>query len=106
MNKHFLACILISSILFAETSFGDEFSAIYWLEKADTYYNEGSFDIALLSINKSLELDPLNIAAWRIKGDSFYSMNMSIDAINCYSKIIDLNPSDNMAYNAKAESLL
>jgi len=56
----------------------EEFSALYWLEKADSYYKEGSFDIALLSINKSLEMEPSNIAAWRIKGDSYYALTTKL----------------------------
>jgi hypothetical protein len=51
----------IIALVFCSLSPGEEYTADYWLEKANNYYNEGSFDISLLSINKSLEIDPTNI---------------------------------------------
>ena len=39
----------------------EELTACYWLDQANNYYNEGSYDIALLSLNKSLEIGPSNV---------------------------------------------
>jgi len=68
-------CLRLGVLVFVSWSLssGAEYAADHWLEQANNYYINGSFDIALLSINKSLEIDPLNIAAWMIKGDSFYA---------------------------------
>src|SRR5690606_6022935 len=103
--------VLVSSlailvIILGSSSYGEEYTADYWLEQAKNYYSAGSFDIALLSVNKSLEIDPTNIEAWMVKGDSFYALGMYKDSLDCYNKLTQLSPYDTKAYNSKAKVLL
>ena len=88
-------CLIVSVMLVIciIPAMGDDKTSAYWLDKANRYYNAGSYDIVLLAVNKSLELDPSNIEAWKLKGDSFSALNMSKNALVCYSKVIELNTS-------------
>lgn len=84
-----VASILLVICIIPSTS--DDKTAGYWLSKANSYYKAGSYDIVLLAVNKSLELDPSNKDAWKLKGDSFSALNMSKNALACYDKEDELN---------------
>ena len=89
-----VSSLAILVIILGSSSIGEEYTAEYWLEQANNYYSDGSYDIALLSVNKSLEIDPTNIEAWMVKGDSFYALGMYKDALDCYNKLTQLSPYD------------
>jgi len=76
-----------------------EYTADYWFENAKEYYNKGSYDISLLAVNKSLDIDPSNINAWMLKGDAFYASGMYKSALDAYSKAVDLDASSTVALN-------
>ena len=84
--------LVLLVLILGSSSYGEEFTADYWLEQANNYYSDESYDIALLSVNKSLEIDPINIEAWKVKGDSFYALGMYKDALDCYNKLTQVCP--------------
>jgi tetratricopeptide (TPR) repeat protein len=76
LNK-FFGTILIISILICIPAIGQQLTASQWIEKGDTLYKNGSYELAADCYAKALDIDPSDIYCWNMKGLCFYSLNRS-----------------------------
>jgi tetratricopeptide (TPR) repeat protein len=70
-------------------------------DEAKKYYDSGSYNGALSSINGSLENYSNNSNAWTFKGIILQALNKSFEAIEYYDHAIKINPGNVAAWNDK-----
>jgi len=55
--------ILIFLTFLNVSTMAQEYTANYWLQKGDEFYNNRSYDLALRCYDKAIEIDPLDANA-------------------------------------------
>ncbi len=85
-------------------AFGAEYTAAYWFQKGNEFYNNGYYELALDCYNKSIELDPLNTSTLT----AIESVNLGLSKINSsqfYDKAIMIDPTSAGAWAGKGNIL-
>ena len=82
-----------------------EYTADYWSGQANQYFLNGSFEEAVASYDKALELDPINITLLDNKGRALANLGRFDDAIACFDKALDINSTNLEALNLKGLAL-
>lgn len=85
---------------------GSSDSALLLAVRGTDYYRQGDMNQSLVSLNKSLSLDPYLMRAWITKGDVLYAMGRFDEAVDSYSRALLLDPSDGSAAAKKGDALL
>lgn len=65
-------------------------------------YNEGDYIVALESLDKALELDPLLPEAYYYKGLIFMAMEYDKDCLDNFNKAIELKPDYTQAIDTRS----
>lgn len=76
-------------------------SSTDWLNKSLISYARSNYEISLLSVEKSLEVDPKNYRASILKGHILSAMGEPMEAMDCYDKAISLDPLKSDAWYSK-----
>jgi tetratricopeptide (TPR) repeat protein len=79
----------------------DTNTANYWTSKASSYYSEKSYDLALDSVNKALNLDPTNEGALNLKGNILIGLGKFDEAITVFNKVLSRNDRNKAAWKGK-----
>jgi len=69
-----------------------------YLNLGATQLKQETFDLALESYKKALELSPRNTSIYNYKGYANYKLGFFADAINDYNNAIDLDPNNASSY--------
>lgn len=73
----------------------------FCFKKAQKYYDNGEFDLALECINKSLVSDNTNYCYYQLKGEILRMQSAYKEALNQYNIAISLNNKDDISYFCK-----
>jgi len=73
MRARFILILMALMLLCAATS-GKEYTADYWFQKGNEFFDNGSVEIAIDCYNKSVELDSTNKSVWLNKGLAFANL--------------------------------
>jgi Tfp pilus assembly protein PilF len=76
-----------------------------WLIKGLELHGLGKYNEAILSYNKSIEIDPKYVRAWLNKGLAFHYLGKYNESINCYDKALEIDPNCAAAWNNKGSIL-
>jgi hypothetical protein len=79
----------------------DTNTANHWTSKASSYYSEKSYDLALDSVNKALNIDPTNKGALNLKGNILIGLGKFDEAITAFDKILSRNDRNKAAWKGK-----
>ncbi len=71
-------------------------SAECYLQLGGNYYFTQEFDLALISLNEALRLDPLKVEAYKYRGLSLHRMNKPAQAEVDYIKFLKMVPNDSL----------
>ena len=63
-----------------------------WSSKADIFYFQGRYEMALQCCEKSLRQNPDNALAYNTKGNALYKLLRYKEAIDCYNRAIEIEP--------------
>jgi Putative Zn-dependent protease, contains TPR repeats len=63
-----------------------------WSSKADIFYFQGRYEMALQCCEKSLHQNPDNALAYNTKGNALYKLLRYKEAIDCYNRAIEIEP--------------
>lgn len=86
--------IFIISLFLCKSIIAQEYTAEYWLQKGDEFYNDSSFDLALRCYEKAIEIDPQKADAWNNKGNVLTELNRTKEANTAFAKANELTTSD------------
>ncbi|HEY9687620.1 MAG TPA: tetratricopeptide repeat protein [Coleofasciculaceae cyanobacterium] len=79
------------------------FSAERYLKTAgDLFIYEGDYESALLMVEKTLEIQPVDTRALVLRGDILYCLNRDQDALDTFNHVLTLNPESVEALISKA----
>ena len=78
----------------------------YWMEKASYFSSRENYSLALMCINKSIEINSNNSNSWLIKGEILKEMDNHLESIESYDRAIQINPIHKEAWIGKASELL
>jgi len=73
----------------------------FCFKKAQKYYDNGEFGLALKSINRALMLNNTNYWYYQLKGEILRMQNNYKGALRQYNKAISLNIKDDISYFCK-----
>ena len=73
----------------------------FCFKKAQKYYDNDEFDLALKSINRALMLNNTNYCYYQLKGEILKMQNKYKGALRQYNKAISLNIKDDISYFCK-----
>ncbi len=65
-----------------------------WFEQANTAYNSGNYDTAIVVYEKILDSGLESVPVYYNMGNAYYKLNEIPMAIYCYEKALKLDPSD------------
>ncbi|MBR1513493.1 MAG: tetratricopeptide repeat protein [Bacteroidales bacterium] len=65
-----------------------------WFEQANTAYNSGNYDTAVVMFERILATDMESVPVYYNMGNAYYKMHNYPMAIYCYEKALKLDPSD------------
>lgn len=85
--------LLISFLALMGTAFAQD-DADRWFEKANTYYNSGNYDSAIVVYEKILNTGLESVPVYYNMGNAYYKLREYPMAIYCYEKALKLDPSD------------
>ncbi len=80
-------------------------SAEFWLEKGNSLYEQGRYDEAAVSYDKSIMQDPQLEASWFNKGNALYMQGDYHNALLAFDRAIEINPQDANAWICKGLTL-
>jgi len=80
-------------------------SAEFWLEKGNSLYEQGRYDEAVVSYDRSLLLNPQLDAAWFNKGNALYMQGNYDKALFVFDRAIEINPQDANAWICRGLTL-
>ncbi len=80
----------------------EDFTANYWLQKGEEFYNNDSYDLALRCYDKVIEIDPLDREAWQNKGDVLRELGRTTEADAAFGTAAKLGAP--VKSNARSES--
>ena len=80
-------------------------SAEFWLEKGNSLYEQGRYDEAVVSYDRSLLLNPQLDAAWFNKGNALYMQGNYDEALFVFDRAIEINPQDANAWICRGLAL-
>jgi hypothetical protein len=83
-----------------ETAFAE-----FWLEKGDSLYEQGRYDEAAVSYDRSILFNPQLEAAWFNKGNALYMQGNYDEALLVFDKAIKINPQDANAWICRGLTL-
>jgi tetratricopeptide (TPR) repeat protein len=78
---------------------------IFYLKRADGYYDQKEYEKSLLDLDKILELDPQNAKSYNRKGNALSNLNRYEEALVAYEQAIQLDPTYARAYRNKGITL-
>lgn len=73
-----------------------------WLAIGNTYYDEGTFEEALLAYERAIIIDPNFATAYVGKGVALRNLKRYDEALQAYDRAMQLDPGDAAAYNNKS----
>ena len=85
--------ILILLTFLNISTMAQEYTANYWLQKGDEFYNNRSYDLALRCYDKAIEIDPLDANAWNNKGNALKELDRIAESDAAFAKAEDLTTS-------------
>jgi len=103
--QHLLVGMAVILILICGAALGAAYTASYWLEKGDAFFEEDSYELALSSYVQAIELDPENFAAWSGKGQSLFQMGMFEEANGAFDMALEINLASSQAWKDKGKVL-
>ena len=77
----------------------------HYLQQAENHSRNGSYSLALQSLNKSLELDASQSEAWLLKGQTLSRMGKQSDALDSLDLALKIDPSSLPALALKGRIL-
>jgi len=80
-------------------------SAESWLEKGNSLYEQGRYDEAAVSYDRSIMLNPQFEAAWFNKGNALYMQGDYDNALLAFDSAIKINPQDANAWICRGLTL-
>ncbi|MCX6680654.1 MAG: tetratricopeptide repeat protein [Methanothrix sp.] len=80
-------------------------SAEFWLENGNSLYEQGRYDEAVVSYDRSLLLNPQLDAAWFNKGNALYMQGNYDKALFVFDRAIEINPQDANAWICRGLTL-
>ena len=80
-------------------------SAEFWLENGNSLYEQGRYDEAVASYDRSLLLNPQLDAAWFNKGNALYMQGNYDKALFVFDRAIEINPQDGKAWICRGLTL-
>ncbi len=86
-----IACIIIINNVSSQ-------SAQYYLNRAETYFDEGEYEKAIPEFQSVIELAPNNADVYVALGLCYHSLGRYQDAIEEYQKAIEIDPEQANAY--------
>lgn len=84
----------------------DNLKVQIYLNLGATQLKQETFDLALESYKKALELSPRNTSIYNYKGYANYKLGFFNDAINDYNSAIDLDPNNASSYYNRGMAFL
>lgn len=75
-----------------------------WLGKGIAFYELGLYDLALESINKSIESDDKNALCWKMSGIIYNKLGKHQEAVNSFTQAIELEENDVQSWFGKGEA--
>jgi tetratricopeptide (TPR) repeat protein len=104
--KRSFVIVLLVFILLCISAVEEEYTADYWIQKGDEFFNKGSYDIAIDCYNRAIELDPQYADAWSNHGYVLYDKFRRIRNLDKYDEALDLaikiNPIDDYFWREKS----
>lgn len=88
--KIILRLLFISMTFLCTFTLAEDFTANYWLQKGDEFYNNNSYDLALRCYDKAIEIDPLDGEAWQNKGVVFNELGRTTEADAAFATATEL----------------
>ena len=85
--------LLISFLALMGTAFAQD-DADRWFEQANTSYNSGNYDSAIVVYEKILNAGLESVPVYYNMGNAYYKLREYPMAIYCYEKALKLDPSD------------
>ena len=90
-----LISLLLSGLtLFAQESVPDGLTETGYVRLADSYYDEGNFELAVESYTRAIKLDPKNDWYYVLRGDVYITLADYERAIGDFSQALRLNPGE------------
>jgi tetratricopeptide (TPR) repeat protein len=80
-------------------------TAIYWLNKGNEFYQNGSYELAIKCYNKSLEINPEDTITWLWNGKALNELKRYNESIISYDKALDRDPLYAEAWYNKGKAL-
>jgi len=104
--EHSMAKGARQAIALINESLGEETAQIsndpnVYLIGAQHYLKEGSYDQAIVQLNKALSIDPELAGAYYGRGRAYYEKQQYEQAILDFTKVIEINPQHTMAYEVR-----
>jgi tetratricopeptide (TPR) repeat protein len=93
------------AITFASTQTPADDTAEYWLKQANEFYLAGSYEQAVESYAKAVEIDPNNLDGWLNMGNAYFFMSRYEEALNAYNSVLNLDPQNENAWLGKSKAL-
>lgn len=87
-------------------AFGVPLKAEDYFARGTDFYYKGKYDLALIAIEKAIELKPDWSEAWNNKGIALYELKHYDKALKAYQKAIELKSNYAEAWNNKGNTLL
>lgn len=85
-----LVFILIFLAFLNTSTMAQEYTANYWLQKGDEFYNNSSYDLALRCYDKAIEIDQFNPDSWNDKAKVLTKLGRNTEADIAYAKAKEL----------------
>ncbi len=89
--------LLTFAALFLSASLTAKENYSLWWQKANSYYQQRSYDSAALYYNKIAELEPSNAEVYYNLGNAYYRLNNIGAAVLSYERALKFNPSHTQA---------
>jgi tetratricopeptide (TPR) repeat protein len=99
-----ITIILALAIMFITPAIG-ELTSNYWSSQAYQLSLQGNYDMAVISYDRALELDPSNITLLKDKGLALANLGKYSEAVDSFAKATSLNSSDAQAWNLEGFTL-
>ena len=77
---------------------------IPWYSKGAALISLGRFEEAIESLDKAIEINPLNEITWNNKGNALSRLGRHREAIDCYDRALKVNPNYEVAWNNKGNA--
>ena len=104
IRRWFVFALLVWAVL-TPLTIGKEYTADYWIQQGNEFYNKGSYEIAIDCYNKSIELDSQNAVSLTNKGLALGHQGKYNESIKCYDQAIKIDPQYADAWFNKGNAL-